>query len=414
MQDQSCEEKGGASSPLPRELWRQIDLTPSGLPRYFQSEVVTLNQKNVRVDFSEDPCFQMGDFIITTHRMIHISQQGHLGLHLSGIAFIELKKGSLFRQSSKICCFLNQQGPQVDGSAAAAAAAAAAPSFALAFKGGGREEGRRALATALERRAWVQVEEPASAVAAQSMGTAGAGVSGLLRRQQRKQQRLAQLGDQAFSDLGGLIGRAKEVVAVLERYTASHPDEESSEKETSDLNAALATIGYVNPVSRRGGGGGGGDSVYLAALARQLADFIHERRLLARAGGMVALHDLWCLYSRAQGGALGALVSPDDLRKACGLLRDLNLGMSLRQFDSGVLAVQSDQRDDAATAARLAGVAAAKGGLDAVRAAAELGVPAVLARQYLLSAEATGQLARDESVEGLLFYPNRFAEFCAR
>jgi len=128
----------------------------------------------------------------------------------------------------------------------------------------------------------------------------------------------------------------------------------------------------------------------------------------------VALHDLWCLYSRAQGGALGALVSPDDLRKACGLLRDLNLGMSLRQFDSGVLAVQSDQRDDAATAARLAGVAAAKGGLDAVRAAAELGVPAVLARQYLLSAEATGQLARDESVEGLLFYPNRFAEFCAR
>mmetsp|Transcript_5235 Transcript_5235/g.8978 ORF Transcript_5235/g.8978 Transcript_5235/m.8978 type:complete len:122 (+) Transcript_5235:357-722(+) len=90
------------------------------------------------------------------------------------------------------------------------------------------------------------------------MGTAGAGVSGLLRRQQRKQQRLAQLGDQAFSDLGGLIGRAKEVVAVLERYTASHPDEESSEKETSDLNAALATIGYVNPVSRRGGGGGGG------------------------------------------------------------------------------------------------------------------------------------------------------------
>lgn len=46
-------------------------------------------------------------------------------------------------------------------------------------------------------------------------------------------------------------------------------------------------------------------------LCRQLADFLHEP--LERAGGLMPLTDVYCLFNRARGSEL---VSPDDLLAA--------------------------------------------------------------------------------------------------
>lgn len=48
--------------------------------------------------------------------------------------------------------------------------------------------------------------------------------------------------------------------------------------------------------------------------------------------------------------------------------------------------------------------------LDKVALAQLLGIPIVLAMERLLAAETAGLLCRDETLEALRFYPNRFNE----
>ena len=46
--------------------------------------------------------------------------------------------------------------------------------------------------------------------------------------------------------------------------------------------------------------------------------------------------------------------------------------------------------------------------LNAQQLANQLGLSVVLANERLLAAEKTARLCRDESIEGLAFYPNKF------
>ena len=54
---------------------------------------------------------------------------------------------------------------------------------------------------------------------------------------------------------------------------------------------------------------------YHVELSRELADFLTER--LKRAGGLMPLTDVYCLFNRARGTEL---VSPDDLLAAAELM----------------------------------------------------------------------------------------------
>ena len=68
-------------------------------------------------------------------------------------------------------------------------------------------------------------------------------------------------------------------------------------------------------------------SLYHQQLARELADFAAPH--VARAGGMVALTDVYCLLNRARGAEL---VSPADLAKAAAELERLQLPVRLRKL----------------------------------------------------------------------------------
>jgi len=126
---------------------------------------------------------------------------------------------------------------------------------------------------------------------------------------------------------------------------------------------------------------------------------------------MMTMTDVYCFYNRARGTDL---VSPQDLVQAAELLQGLNLGLHVSRLPSGVLVLQVDDFDPAQMNARIADIAASAaggGGLHSMALARELNVSAVLAREYLLTAEKAGAVCRDDSTEGLSFYPNQFAEY---
>jgi len=284
------------------------------------------------------------------------------------------------------------------------------PSFELAFKGGGRDDFFKGLQTALQRKAWETIDTVKKEV---ELGTSGAGIAGLLLRQQHQQQHLDSLSSEAFSDLDGLISKAKEIVAVISRYNACQENMtgsrvedcslEQQEEEANQLRNALLTIGFVSPVTKELAG-----TQFHSALARQLSDFMTSRQLLSRFGGMITLHDLYCLYNRARGTEL---VSPDDLLKACSLLNKLRLGMSLRVFSSGVKVVQSDLHDDSQMSDMLAIMAEENTYITSFVVSSNLRISILLSQQHLLIAEELAYLCRDECAGGTLFYPNLFTRF---
>ena len=75
--------------------------------------------------------------------------------------------------------------------------------------------------------------------------------------------------------------------------------------------------------------------------ALQLADFLALR--IDKAGGMMPLPDVYCLFNRARGAEL---ISPDDLLTAAKLLSATGARLTFRQFASGVLVVQSAAHSD--------------------------------------------------------------------
>lgn len=309
----------------------------------------------------------------------------------------------------------------------------------------GRDDFFSHMESALARKAWV-VETAVEVMGRRAAGEGGvggsdsrasaAGVAGILRRQEANRKATAEIATEAFSDLKSLIDKAKEVVAVVERYSAALQDKQTAAaaggdkdeagdggdptREAEDLSSILQDIGIASPVTKTSAG-----TRYHQQLARQLADFLSSppgkragaRTLLDMFGGMMTLPDVFSVFNRARGTEL---VSPADLLATARLLGPTKLGMSLRRFASGVLVIQADSHSDQAVSEKLvkaaeAEAAAAGGGwgdgLVATQVARDLRVSVTLAVEHLRTAETAGLLCRDESVEGTRFYANPLERF---
>lgn len=309
----------------------------------------------------------------------------------------------------------------------------------------GRDDFFSHMESAMSRKAWVKetaaeiMGRHAAAYDADGQYGGGggsrastAGVAGILRRQEANRKATAEIATEAFSDLKSLIDKAKEVVAVVERYSAALQDKQTAAaagagddgeptRETEDLSSIIQDIGIASPVTKTSAG-----TRYHQQLARQLADFLSSppgkrqgaRTLLDMFGGMMTLPDVFSVFNRARGTAL---VSPADLLTTAQLLGPTRLGMSLRRFASGVLVIQADSHSDKAVGEKLVKAAEASGGdadgggwgdgLVATQVARDLRVSVTLAVEHLRTAEAGGLLCRDESVEGTRFYANPFDRF---
>uniref|UniRef100_A0ACD5WHD5 Uncharacterized protein n=1 Tax=Avena sativa TaxID=4498 RepID=A0ACD5WHD5_AVESA len=235
------------------------------------------------------------------------------------------------------------------------------------------------------------------------------GVSGILRKEQEAWESAGQNLQDAFQDLNALMSKAKEMMELAEKMRqklltnqSNSNDEEMGSKQ--DMQDLLLSVGIVSPVTKETAG-----ALYHQQLSRQLADFV--RIPVERAGGMMALVDVYCLFNRARGTEL---ISPEDLLQACSLWEKFDVPVMLRKFDSGVKVIQTKTHSDDEVFARISSLAqkpdALQKGISPSDAAFTLGIAPALAKEHLLNAENKGLLCRDVSPDGFRFYINLFNE----
>lgn len=293
----------------------------------------------------------------------------------------------------------------------------------LRFEREGKDSFLSLITKTLERKSWLTVQPSAQKVAPEPavFSASDAGVSGIIRRQERSIQSVDNITKAAVSDLDALMARAKETIAVIQRCAAYARDEASAAaatasetgegvREVDEMEGILQSIGMVSPVTRFSAG-----RMYHEQLAKQTADVLLAERRLQRLGGMITLTDLYCLLNRARGAVL---LSPEDLLESAELMHSLSLGLRLRVFPSGVKALQLETQSDEQFAAKILQLFSSERGSEYTASgllssdlSRELKVSIAIAQELLLTAESSQVLCRDESVNGVGYFPNLMRQY---
>eukprot|EP01108_Squamamoeba_japonica_P007104 TRINITY_DN5906_c0_g1_i1.p1 TRINITY_DN5906_c0_g1~~TRINITY_DN5906_c0_g1_i1.p1 ORF type:complete len:306 (+),score=122.07 TRINITY_DN5906_c0_g1_i1:262-1179(+) len=278
----------------------------------------------------------------------------------------------------------------------------------LAFKEGGVDAFLERLKHALNKRVWRDDAKAAPAAAAASRGGSGsafstksAGITGLMRKAKEDSARANNTLNVAFADIDELMIKAKDVVRLAQKLSAAQAKaaRAGDDSEEAEFRSAMVQLGIASPVTKETAG-----SKYHDELSRQLADWLVKRALKLH-NGVLLTTDMFCLYNRARGTQM---VSPDDLMRACMLFETLQLPVRLKKFDSGVNVVMAaSESDDVITDNMLAQIKK-RGPLSAFSLSQALDIPLVLAKEQLELAEKKMALCRDETLEGIVFYPNFF------
>ncbi|KAI5307362.1 hypothetical protein KEM56_006032 [Ascosphaera pollenicola] len=272
------------------------------------------------------------------------------------------------------------------------------------------------------------------------------GIAGLERqRQEARHNNEAVIGD-AFEDLETLMASAKQIVALAESFaaTAGAGTPINDAAGTQEASTILSQLGSLVTTKDVLGSGSSSETLYLTELSRSLAEWLTApppsasgSSILNREGGIMALVDVWSLFNRARNGV--ELVSPTDFRKAADLWSKLKLPVRLRQFRSGVQAVQRSDWSDEITLKKIRewldelrsippsistiGVESDDAtrvddsailwdwrrygrGVTAQEAAARFRWSVGVAAEELEMAEEHGVVCREESIEGLRFWRN--------
>ncbi|CAK9202786.1 unnamed protein product [Sphagnum troendelagicum] len=206
-----------------------------------------------------------------------------------------------------------------------------------------------------------------------------ADVSGILRKEHEQWEETDKNLHDAFQDLNGLMSKAKEMVILAEkmrvRLLTGHAStvEEEGVRTSQEMQDWMLSVGITSPVTKESAG-----ALYHQQLSRQahvfsstlsiLVDFVREP--LKRSGGMLAMVDAYCLFTRAHGTEL---ISPEDLLQACTIWQTLDVFLRLTMLVSNG--------------------EAEKLGISAAEAARALGMAPALAREQLLAAEGQGMNA---------------------
>lgn len=90
------------------------------------------------------------------------------------------------------------------------------------------------------------------------------------------------------------------------------------------------------------------------------------------------------------------------------MLSKQQLGLRLVKYPSGLLVLQCDSFKKEEVAKQTLALIKKLGDATANQLALQLGISTTLARQRLLDCEESGLACRDESIQGLSFYPNLF------
>ncbi|KAK3228693.1 hypothetical protein Dsin_000574 [Dipteronia sinensis] len=398
------------------DIFTAASVTSSGRPVLVENEVECNLLSNVDLEPEDGTAnsfvtLKSGVLILTTHRLLWLSSAKAVGIPLSSITHI-------FSSKRSIKSVFHSPRFRFQVSAAV---------ITVVVRGKGDwEVFLTKLWECWRARAWEETttsvvvsRESTSSGSGVGSGSGGfygsdgsvrmVGVAGILRKEQQLWESTDKSLQDAFQDLNALMNKAKEMVLLAEKMrqkllstsNSTNQDEMGSKEEMQDW---LLSVGIASPVTKESAG-----ALYHQQLSSQLADFV--RIPLERAGGMISLIDIYCLFNRARGTEL---ISPEDLFQACSLWEKFDVPVMLRKFDSGVMVIQNKAHSDEEVFARLrtlvAKPEALRTGISASDAAMTLGIAPAMAKEHLLTAESKGFLCRDISPDGFRFYVNLFPE----
>ena len=322
---------------------------------------------------------------------------------------------------------------------------------------------------ALERRSWEHVQydiKTAARVDDTTVFGKVIGVAGLQKRSEEQRNKVDTIRSAALKDLDTLITHARDVISIVEKY---NKQQKHNTNNNSDNNKAMGEsespvtntiqgnvnvfqsgsndnndnsnsiqvsnmihdIGIIAPVTKEMTG-----SLYHQQLSRQIADFLLiggvNGGIIGKAG-VLGLTDLYCLYNRARGTEL---VSPDDLYQACRYFSFMDVGLNLRQYDSGVRVVQGPTFNQNYVNEKILALASTNSinnnynsdnsenssgnsthyyqglkGVHSTDVASLLNVSPTIATELLRASVVDEVMVIDDSRSGMLYYPNLFGSF---
>eukprot|EP00079_Xenopus_tropicalis_P032974 XP_017946745.1 PREDICTED: vacuolar protein-sorting-associated protein 36 isoform X1 [Xenopus tropicalis] len=355
--------------------------------------------------FASNTRFDTGTLLLTTHRLIWRDQKNHdfcIAFPLSQIVFTEEQSGGIGK-SAKIVVHLHPPTPNKEPGPYQTSRYSYVK---LSFREHGQIEFQRRLAEELTQRRWERSSSSSPSMqitkGPQTGRIKAVGIVGIERKLEEKRKETDKNISEAFEDLSKLMEKAKEMVELSKSIATKIKDKQGdiTEDETIRFKSYLLSMGIANPVTRETHGSG---THYHMQLAKQLAAMLQAP--LEERGGIMSLTEVYCLVNRARGMEL---LSPEDLVNACKMLESLKLPIRLRVFDSGVMVIEHQSHNEEEMVASALETVSEKGSLTSEEFAKIVGMSVLLAKERLLLAEHMGHLCRDDSVEGLRFYPNLF------
>uniref|UniRef100_A0A0K0DG51 Vacuolar protein-sorting-associated protein 36 n=1 Tax=Angiostrongylus cantonensis TaxID=6313 RepID=A0A0K0DG51_ANGCA len=354
--------------------------------------------------------FEQGTASLTLHRIIWADSSDpdrRLILHHSLVKSIEKHHKSMFSRGGKIIVRLesaplNNVGPQRSSSF---------NYIRLVFRAGGEDDFHKKYEEALKRKTWQRSSSGSSSSGvsgrffetSQGIQMRPVGIAGLEKRLVEVHQRTNETISQAFEDMSKLMESARDMVALSKSIAEKLRSRkgEITEDETVAFKSYLLSLGVSDPVTKSAYGNG---AVYFDKLGEELCTVLLEP--LKECGGMMTLPEVYCRVNRARGMEL---LSPEDLLNACqALSRRVDSPMELHRFATGVIVLQLKTASIESMVESTADFVKMNGSATANELAASRGITVILAKERLLAAEEQAVVCRDDSMEGLKFYPNRF------
>ncbi|XP_028041052.1 vacuolar protein-sorting-associated protein 36 [Bombyx mandarina] len=388
--------------------------------RLFDGENYLKRDKNVKIYDGDDKTqFIDGEVLLTTHRLLW-GKPGDipkglvcLSLHLYYVFCLEEESGGVFGLGGPKRIIMHL-GPALPGKRPGPAVVSPFHYVKLSFKDGVDTAFYKALSDAVAAKAWerqtpINTPRTATSPTTASRPTVTAvnskirsGIVGIERSIEEQHRATDQSISVAFQDLTKLMEKAKEMVSLSKNISTKIREKQGdiSEDDTVRFKSYLMSLGIDDPVTRDAFRS---DSEYYLGLAQQVSDMMVA--VLLECGGIMSLADVWCRVNRARGLEL---VSPEDLLNACKLLRTVDAPMSLRKFPSGACVLQLNTNRDEEIAKSTSDMIQENGYLTPEKLSQIANVSVLLARERLFTTERLGLACRDESIEGLAFYPNRF------